>query len=133
VRVLGAGICNTDVELARGYYPYTGVLGHEFVGVVERGAAELQGQRVVGEINYQPFDHDGRIVDRPELRALMRRVLSVGGDRLQALSRRADRSVVAIAGGRAKLEAVRGALAGRFMNILITDEDGAARLLRTTP
>src|SRR3990170_1629422 len=55
---------------------------------------------VVGEINYQPFDHDGRIVDRPELRALMRRVLSVGGDRLQALSRRSDRYVVAIAGGR---------------------------------
>lgn len=51
VRVLGAGICNTDVELARGYYPYTGVLGHEFVGVVERGAPALQGRRVVGEIN----------------------------------------------------------------------------------
>ncbi len=51
VRVLGAGICNTDVELARGYYPYTGVLGHEFVGAVERGAAQLQGRRVVGEIN----------------------------------------------------------------------------------
>ena len=34
VRVLRAGICNTDVELVRGYYPYAGVLGHEFVGVV---------------------------------------------------------------------------------------------------
>src|SRR5262249_44324613 len=43
---------------------------------------------VVGEINYQPFDETGRIVDRPELRALMRRVLSVPGERLQALSRR---------------------------------------------
>jgi threonine dehydrogenase-like Zn-dependent dehydrogenase len=51
VRVTRAGICNTDVELARGYYPYTGVLGHEFVGVVDRGPAELQGCRVVGEIN----------------------------------------------------------------------------------
>ena len=51
VRVTRAGICNTDVELARGYYPYTGVLGHEFVGVVDRGPAELQGRRVVGEIN----------------------------------------------------------------------------------
>ncbi len=51
VRVVRAGICNTDVELARGYYPYTGVLGHEFVGVVERGPKELDGRRVVGEIN----------------------------------------------------------------------------------
>lgn len=51
VRVIRAGICNTDVELARGYYPFAGVLGHEFVGVVERGATGLQGRRVVGEIN----------------------------------------------------------------------------------
>ncbi|MEA5467867.1 MDR/zinc-dependent alcohol dehydrogenase-like family protein [Spirulina sp. 06S082] len=51
VRVLRAGICNTDLELIRGYYPYTGILGHEFVGVVEEGAETLQGRRVVGEIN----------------------------------------------------------------------------------
>lgn len=51
VRVLRAGICNTDLELLRGYYPYQGIPGHEFVGVVEAGAAQLQGQRVVGEIN----------------------------------------------------------------------------------
>jgi threonine dehydrogenase-like Zn-dependent dehydrogenase len=51
VRVLRAGICNTDLELLRGYYPYTGVPGHEFVGIVERGADHLMGQRVVGEIN----------------------------------------------------------------------------------
>jgi DNA-binding transcriptional regulator LsrR (DeoR family) len=87
---------------------------------------------VVGEINYQPFDREGRIVDRPEMRALMRRILSVSGDRLQALSKRPDRYVVAIAGGRAKLEAVRGALAGRFMNVLVTDEDVATLLLRKT-
>ncbi|MBI2159227.1 MAG: winged helix-turn-helix transcriptional regulator [Candidatus Rokubacteria bacterium] len=87
---------------------------------------------VVGEINYQPFDREGRIVDRPEMRALMRRILSVGGDRLQALSKRTDRYVVAIAGGRPKLEAVRGALAGRFMNVLVTDEDVATLLLRKT-
>lgn len=59
VRVLVAGICNTDLELVRGYYPFAGVPGHEFVGVVERvagdvGAGEaerLLGRRVVGEIN----------------------------------------------------------------------------------
>ncbi|MGQ4646116.1 alcohol dehydrogenase catalytic domain-containing protein [Lyngbya aestuarii] len=51
VRVLRAGICNTDLELLRGYYPYTGILGHEFVGVVEQGPENLFNQRVVGEIN----------------------------------------------------------------------------------
>ncbi len=51
VRVLLAGICATDLELVRGYYPYTGVPGHEFVGVVEEGPGELLGRRVVGEIN----------------------------------------------------------------------------------
>ncbi len=51
VKVLRAGICNTDLELIRGYYPYTGVLGHEFVGIVEQGPDELRHQRVVGDIN----------------------------------------------------------------------------------
>jgi 2-desacetyl-2-hydroxyethyl bacteriochlorophyllide A dehydrogenase len=50
VRVVAAGICNTDLELVRGYYPYTGVPGHEFAGEVV-SAGGLAGQRVVGEIN----------------------------------------------------------------------------------
>ncbi len=44
VRVLFAGICNTDIQLTRGYYPFTGIPGHEFVG-------HWNGKRVVGEIN----------------------------------------------------------------------------------
>jgi threonine dehydrogenase-like Zn-dependent dehydrogenase len=53
VRVRLAGICSTDLELVRGYYPYTGILGHEFVGDVVQapGRPELVGKRVVGEIN----------------------------------------------------------------------------------
>lgn len=51
IRVLIAGICNTDLELVRGYHPYTGILGHEFVGIVERGPEGWMGRRVVGEIN----------------------------------------------------------------------------------
>lgn len=53
IRVLLAGICGTDLELVKGYYPYTGVPGHEFVGWVEEapGAAQWVGRRVVGEIN----------------------------------------------------------------------------------
>ena len=85
---------------------------------------------VVGEINYQPFDSTGQIVDRPELRVLTHRGLSVDGGRLQALSRREDRHVIAVAGGRSKVDAVLGALRGRFMNALITDEDAAEGVLR---
>jgi threonine dehydrogenase-like Zn-dependent dehydrogenase len=53
LRVRLAGICGTDLELVRGYYPFTGVPGHEFVGTVEQApsAPEWIGRRVVGEIN----------------------------------------------------------------------------------
>ena len=51
VRVLRAGICSTDHGLVDGLYPFRGILGHEFVGVVEEGPEELRGARVVGEIN----------------------------------------------------------------------------------
>jgi threonine dehydrogenase-like Zn-dependent dehydrogenase len=51
VRVTLAGVCNTDLELVKGYYPFTGVPGHEFVGEVAAGSAEWSGRRVVGEIN----------------------------------------------------------------------------------
>ncbi len=52
VRVLTAGVCGTDLELARGYMGWQGVLGHEFVGeVVESDTCGLAGRRVVGEIN----------------------------------------------------------------------------------
>ena len=58
VRVRLAGICGTDLELARGYYPYAGIPGHEFVGEIadipSADASERArwiGRRVVGEIN----------------------------------------------------------------------------------
>jgi threonine dehydrogenase-like Zn-dependent dehydrogenase len=52
VRVHLSGICNTDLEIARGYAGFKGTIGHEFVGVVEESADnKLLGQRVVGEIN----------------------------------------------------------------------------------
>lgn len=53
VRVRLAGVCNTDLEMVKGYYAFTGVPGHEFVGQVERAddAPGWVGRRVVGEIN----------------------------------------------------------------------------------
>lgn len=52
VRVLSAGICRTDIEIKRGYMNYRGILGHEFVGIVEKAHnTYFIGKRVVGEIN----------------------------------------------------------------------------------
>ena len=57
IHVTLAGICNTDLEIIRGYMDFQGVPGHEFVGIVEELhesvplRAELIGKRVVGEIN----------------------------------------------------------------------------------
>src|SRR5205085_7372240 len=52
VQVLRAGICNTDLEIVKGYAGFRGTLGHEFVGrVVESPGGALAGRRVVGEIN----------------------------------------------------------------------------------
>jgi threonine dehydrogenase-like Zn-dependent dehydrogenase len=52
LRLLCAGICNTDLELQRGYYEFSGIPGHEFVAeVAEADTPSLLGKRVVGEIN----------------------------------------------------------------------------------
>ena len=52
VRIRRAGICSTDLELVKGYYPFTGILGHEFVGeVILADDHNWIGQRVVGNIN----------------------------------------------------------------------------------
>ena len=53
VKILEAGICNTDREILKGYKAgFKGILGHEFVGLVEESdQSELVGQRVVGELN----------------------------------------------------------------------------------
>jgi threonine dehydrogenase-like Zn-dependent dehydrogenase len=52
VRVHLAGVCNTDLELVRGYMGFRGVLGHEFVGTVAHGPPDWCDRRVVGEINF---------------------------------------------------------------------------------
>ena len=55
IKISMAGICNTDAEIIKGYMEYSGVLGHEFVGVVEEvndADKSLIGKRVVAEISY---------------------------------------------------------------------------------
>ena len=48
-----AGVCSTDLEMVRGYYPFEGIPGHEFIGLVadDNGHPGLRGNRVVGVIN----------------------------------------------------------------------------------
>lgn len=55
IRVKLAGICNTDYEITKGYMGYKGILGHEFVGIVEEvndDDKSLIGKRVVAEISW---------------------------------------------------------------------------------
>lgn len=47
-----AGVCNTDLEIVKGYMGFRGVLGHEVVGTVAEGPPAWQGRRVVAEINF---------------------------------------------------------------------------------
>lgn len=63
VRVLRAGICETDLQLIRGYMGFRGVLGHEFVGVAESGP--FAGRRVVGEINCSCWRCETCLAGRP--------------------------------------------------------------------
>jgi threonine dehydrogenase-like Zn-dependent dehydrogenase len=63
VRVLCAGICETDLQLIRGYMGFHGVLGHEFVGIVQTGP--LSGRRVVGEINCSCYRCEICMAGRP--------------------------------------------------------------------
>ena len=51
IQVLKAGVCTTDLEVAKGYMGFKGVMGHEFVGRVVKGPRAMQGRRVVAEIN----------------------------------------------------------------------------------
>ena len=63
VQVLRAGICETDLQLIRGYMGFRGVLGHEFVGVAGDGA--YAGRRVVGEINCSCWQCETCLAGRP--------------------------------------------------------------------
>ncbi|MHC4713923.1 MAG: MDR/zinc-dependent alcohol dehydrogenase-like family protein [Planctomycetota bacterium] len=59
IRVSVAGLCNTDIEIIRGYMDFSGVPGHEFTGVVEEADnRDLIGKRIVGEINCPCGDCD---------------------------------------------------------------------------
>jgi deoxyribonucleoside regulator len=102
----------------------------EFYGVSVR---RLRALGVVGEINYHPYDKHGSMIDRRELRPLTQRVLAVTPARLRELSAAYGKLVIAVAGGPDKQNAIRGAMRGRFANVLVTDDDTATALLEQPP
>jgi threonine dehydrogenase-like Zn-dependent dehydrogenase len=67
VKVRLAGICGTDLELVKGYYPFSGIPGHEFVGEIVMAPDEphREGQRVVGEINLACGSCRSCLAERP--------------------------------------------------------------------
>ncbi len=68
IRTTTAGVCKTDLELVKGYMGYQGVLGHEFVGVVEKASdSSWVGKRVVGEINCYPIEDPRHACERTVL------------------------------------------------------------------
>jgi threonine dehydrogenase-like Zn-dependent dehydrogenase len=78
IRVHKAGICTTDLELCKGYSPFTGIPGHEFVGtiVAAPAAPECVGRRVVGDINISCGACAACRSGRPK-HCLQRRVLGI--------------------------------------------------------
>ncbi len=96
-------------------------------------AQDLAAKGVVGEINHIPINAQGEpLTDSPdpELRALVRRVIGVGAQDLRERAKRADRTIIAVAGGLEKIEAIRACLKGRYFNVLIIDAYTAEALVQ---
>lgn len=80
VAVRLAGVCNTDLEIAKGYMGFRGVLGHELVGVVVDGPASWLGRRVACEINFGCGERDcSACAQRLERHCPRRRVMGILG------------------------------------------------------
>ena len=82
--------------------------------------ADLQQQGAVGDINLRYFDGDGQPVDSD----FDRRIIGLTLEDIQQIE-----TVVGIAGGEAKFSAIEGAICGRLMDVLVTDDVTARRLL----
>jgi DNA-binding transcriptional regulator LsrR (DeoR family) len=91
-------------------------IGDPFVSQV----LELQQNGAIGDINLRFFDENGKIVQS----SFDQRVIGLTLDEIQKIER-----VVGVAGGQAKVSAIRGALAGELVDVLVTDQITAQRVL----
>lgn len=86
----------------------------------EQELAELKAMGAVGDIALRFFDENGQPVDHP----INDRIIGLDLEQIKRIPR-----VVGVAGGEGKYDVIRGAVRGRLVNVLITDEITAARLL----
>ncbi len=87
----------------------------------ESELAELRAMGAVGDIALRFFDENGRAVDHP----INDRIIGLDLQQIMQIPR-----VIGVAGGEAKYEVIRGAVRGRLIDVLITDEMTATRLLQ---
>jgi len=106
--IVGIGTPSVDATLAR--------LGY----LSEADAREISAQGAVGDILGQFFDIDGNVLDLP----LHKRRIGIELEDLRRI-----RTVIGVAGGRSKLDAILGVLRGRYVDVLVTDESTATDLL----
>ncbi|RMF93761.1 MAG: winged helix-turn-helix transcriptional regulator [Nitrospinota bacterium] len=131
IRQVYDGAANADIFLLG-----IGCIGEEtpgfslFAESYGISAQQLRSMNVVGEINYQPFNLEGELVCHPDLKGLLQRIVAIPASHLREMAKQFGKFVIAVAGGAQKLLAIRGALAGRFCNVLITDETIATALLQ---
>jgi len=97
--------------------------------ISEAGALSSVLKDAVGEINNRPYDKDGNDLFEKHPN-LGKHIIAVSLDQLRVLSRDKRRCIMAVAGGKAKLEAIRVALETQIVNTLITDSLTAADLLK---
>ena len=78
IKVLLAGVCSTDLEMLKGYYDFTGIPGHEFVGQVvnANGHPGLLGKRVIGDINISCGECERCLQQEPS-QCMQRRTLGI--------------------------------------------------------
>jgi DNA-binding transcriptional regulator LsrR (DeoR family) len=88
--------------------------------VTEQDLESLKNNGAVGDINLRFFDENGKIVQSN----FDQRVIGLTLDEIQRIE-----LVVGVAGGAAKVPAIRGALAGKLVNVLVTDQITAQRVL----
>ncbi len=88
--------------------------------VTEQDLETLKNNGAVGDINLRFFDENGKLVQSN----FDRRVIGLTLDEIKRIER-----VIGVAGGAAKVSAIRGALAGRLVDVLVTDQITAQQVL----
>lgn len=106
--IVGIGTPSVDATLSR--------LGY----LSEADAHDISAQGAVGDVLGQFFDIEGNVLDLP----LHKRRIGVELEDLRHIE-----TVIGVAGGRSKLDAILGVLRGRYIDVLVTDESTAADLL----